>query len=651
MGKRKNKDRASKRTAVEGHAAEAPRKRAKGATDTSGSTSSLHQILPGAILLVVAVFAVYHPALECGYIWDDPQYVVENPHLRTLGGLWKIWAFEIGEEGPRCETPQYYPLVFTSFWLEYQLYGKLNFLGFHFVNILLHALSAVILWRLLRRLEVPGAWVAAAIFAVHPVHVESVAWITERKNVLSLIFYLLSAHAYLRFALFKEDAALPSDSAKGNPFRNWNYILSLVFFVCALLSKTVTCSLPAALLLVLWWKKDRLAWRDVYLLAPFLVLGILLGLLTVFMETTHVGAQGDEWSLSFLERCLLAGRIPWFYTMKLLAPVDLIFIYPRWEIDAGRGWQYIFPFAWLAVIGVLWMLRHRLGKGPLVGVLFFVGSLFPALGFFNVFPMRFSFVADHFQYLASLGLIILGVAGMAMLIDRLLPRSDPAKIGLSAAALCVLGGLAYAQIPIYKDRVTLWQDTLERNPKAWIAHNNLGEILFSQGKVNEAMHHSRKALELKPDLPEAHGNLANAFYGKGQYEKAVEHYLLLLDLDPENIIARNNLAFTLEKLGNVDEAIERCREALAINPAHAKTHYILANLLVNHQRSYEEAVAHYTYVLEVEPNHLDAHHRLGAVLQALGRRDEARRHLNIALNLARMTGRQDLVREIEGRLN
>jgi Flp pilus assembly protein TadD len=646
MGKRKNKRRAGKRPGGE-------------ETDGGTSTGAFHQILPGAILLVLAVFAVYHPALECGYIWDDPQYVVENPHLRTPGGLWKIWAFEIGEEGPRCATPQYYPLVFTSFWIEYQLFGGLNYLGFHFVNILLHALSAVLLWRLLLRLGVPGpleklgahwAWVAAAVFAVHPVHVESVAWITERKNVLSLFFYLLSAHAYLRFALFSGAGGRPPDAAEGNPFLNRSYILSLVFFLCALLSKTVTCSLPAALLLVLWWKKGRLAWREAYLLAPFLVLGILLGLLTVFMETTHVGAQGDEWSLSFLERCLLAGRIPWFYAMKLLVPVNLIFIYPRWEIDAGQGWQYIFPFALLAVIAALWMLRRRLGRGPLVGVFFFLGSLFPALGFFNVFPMRFSFVADHFQYLASLGLIVLGVAAMATLIERFVPRSGPFKIAAALVVLGVLGGLAYAQIPIYKDRVSLWQDTIEKNPGAWIAYNNLGEIYFAQGRVNEAMEYSRKALELKPDLPEAHGNLANAYYGKKQYEKAVEHYLLLLELDADNIIARNNLAYTLEKLGRVDEAIARCREALAIDPSHGKTRYILANLLVDHKREYEEAVEHYAAVIAIEPNHLDSQHRIGAVLQALGRREEGRRHLNIALNLARRAGRQDLVREIENRL-
>ncbi|HUI07690.1 MAG TPA: hypothetical protein VL486_11875 [Verrucomicrobiae bacterium] len=240
-----------------------------------------------ATALVVLVLVAYLPALRGGFLWDDNAYVTENQALRTPNGLGEIW-FKPGT------TPQYYPLVFTSFWLEYRLW-RLQPFGYHLVNVLLHAANAVLLWRVLRRLEIAGAWWAAAIFALHPVMVESVAWVTERKNVLSCLFYLLAALAYFRFRPLTNGSVVRA--------RDWRfYPLSLAFFLCALLSKTVTCSLPAVLVLLLWWKGGRIEKRDARALAPLFGLGAALGLMTVWWEERLVGAGGAEWTLSFVQR-------------------------------------------------------------------------------------------------------------------------------------------------------------------------------------------------------------------------------------------------------------------------------------------------------------------------------------------------------------
>ncbi|MBU0753858.1 MAG: tetratricopeptide repeat protein [Planctomycetes bacterium] len=470
--------------------------------------------------------------------------------------------------------------------------------------------------------------------------------------MLSLLFYLCAFYAYFRFALpglFGKQGEPHQGEASPN---RWLYALALGCFFCALLSKTVTSTFPAALLLLLWWKKKRLSLRDVLLTSPFLLLGIVFGLLTAFMETTHVGAQGTEWSLTFLDRILLAGRIPWFYAWKLLWPLNLIFIYPRWEIDAAQWWQLLFPLATLSVVVGLWWFRRRIGTGPLVAVLFFLGSLFPALGFFNVFPMRFSFVADHFQYLAGIGLIVLGSAATVTWLKKNRWDRGSAPRYSALVVLVLLGGLTWQRIPAYRNQEILWRDTLARNPEAWIAHNNLGEILFAQGRVDEAMRHSLEALARKPDLPQAHGNLANAYFGKGQFDLAVEHYEKLLGLDPDEITAttaHNNLAQTFEKLNRTKEARRHYEEALAITPGHPDVHYKLANLLVG-EREYDQAVDHYKASLNGRPDHYYTLYRLGIVLQAQGKREEARGYMSKALSLARMAGEPRLVEEIEARL-
>lgn len=550
----------------------------------------------------------YAPAFSAGFIWDDPDYVVLNGTLRSFRGLADIWLNPFA-------SPQYYPLVFTTFWLEFHLWG-LDPSGYHTVNILLQAANAVLLWTFLRRIEVPGAWLAAAIFAVHPVHVESVAWITERKNVLSGFFYLAAAIVYF-------DWLSRRDQPEAQKKNRW-YVLALVLFAFALLSKTVTCSFPAAVLLVVWWRRGWIDLkRDVLPLVPFFAIGTISAIVTPMLERVHVGAMGAEWDYSFVERCLIASRALWFYLGKLLWPVNLAFIYPKWTIDPARPLQWLFPIAAIALIALLIALRKRLGRGPLVAMLFFGGTLLPALGFINIYPMRYSFVADHFQYLASLGPIVLIAAALWRYVK---PR--PA----AAIALLPLVVLTFMQSRHYASAEALWRDTLAKNRHSWMVHTNLANALADQGRFEAAFDHYATAARLAPDLPETHWNLGAALERRGDYDAAVAELDRATMLDPTfpaPYYVRGNILF---KQGKVEEAREETEEALKYAPQFADAHYLLGRIAEQQNRA-EDAIEHYTIAVQNSFGNADAHYNLANLLLSRGRFDEALIHYSQAVRI------------------
>jgi tetratricopeptide (TPR) repeat protein len=593
--------------------------------------ASQRTLLLWAGLIVLLTLLAYIPAMRGGYIWDDNAHITDNATLRSSDGLKRIW-FQ-----PEA-LPQYYPLVHTAFWVEYHLW-QLHPFGYHLVNVLLHTFNAILLLLVLRYLRVPGAWLAAAFFALHPVHVESVAWITERKNVLSGFFYLSSALAYLRFANVTGDPANTALSSDTDPLtstessRSWGfYAFSLFLFLCALLSKTVTCTLPAAILLVLWWKRDRIYWRDILALVPFLIVGVVLGLTTVWLEKYHVGAQGEEWALSFLDRLLVAGRALWFYAGKLVWPRSLTFIYPRWQIDSGVWWQYLFPLAAVAVIFILWSLRRRIGKGPLVAVLFFAGTLVPALGFFNVYPMRFSFVADHFQYLASIGLIALATAGITTLFGRVGSRQSSLGLIVCMAVLFVFGLLVWQQGNTYKDAETLYRDTISKNPDAGMAHFNLAILLLNRGRPEEVMAHFSEALRLQPDDADAHYNLGVALEKQGRLKEAMSHFSEAVRLRPNYADAYYSIAVILAGMDRYNEATSYYSKALRVNPNHAEAHNNLGVALFS-LGQLDKAIGHYLTAIKLDPNFSKAHNNLGNALVQKGKLDEAISQYHRALEI------------------
>ncbi len=575
----------------------------------SASRPKLSPALIAAAIVALAAVS-YVPALvRAGWIWDDDMYVVDNPTLTSAAGLRAIWL-------DPTALPQYYPMVHTTFWLERHLFG-LNPLAFHLDNLALHCAAAVLLFFVLRRLAVSAAGWAAAIFAVHPVHVESVAWVTERKNVLSTVFYLAACACFLRFLAIDHDRAAPSG-------RRWRfYAAGTALFVAALLSKTVTASLPAALLLVLWWKKDRLRLADAVPLAPLATVGLALGLTTAWIERRFVGAEGASWSLSAVERCLVAGRALWFYAGKLVWPYSLTFVYPRWHVDSGALGQDLPLLAAVAVIVALFLARRVIGKGPLCATLFFAGTLVPALGFFNVFPMRYSFVADHFQYLASIGLIALGASTIATLATRSgLMRPASVALGLCVAVLCALTD---RQSRIYRDAETLWVDTLGKNPRAALALNNLGLIRIEQGRIDEGVGDIREAVRIEPDFIEPRLNLAEALERQGRIDEAIEIRRQAVAMRPDHSEAQYVLGTALAKAGRYDEAVAHLGEAVRLRRGFVLAEYNLGTALLKLDRP-SEAIPHFEAALRAQPTHAGSHLNLAAALDRVGRADDARLH-------------------------
>ena len=525
------------------------------------TTSNHKPRTTNAVLLASLVLVVFLPALWAGWIWDDDRYVTTNHALRSLRGLLSIWS-DVHTE------PQYYPLTHSVLWLQYHLWG-LHPLGYHVVNLALQAANAVLLWWLLEALAVPGAWFAAALFAVHPVQVETVAWITEQKNLLSVFFALLCALAW----------------------RKERYGAMLALFAAALLSKSVVAVLPAAFLVLAWWKKGKLGREDVQPVLPMFAMALAMGALTVWIER-HVGASGAEYALSAADRVLIAGRALLFYAGKVLLPFELTFIYPRWDVDAASLAQWVYPFTATALLVLLFLARRRFGRGPAAMAFLFAGILFPALGFFNVYPMRYSFVADHFQYLACAALF----AGAASLIKEAAPR---------ALVLGALGLLSFFRAFAFHDSLSLWNDTIAKNPDSWMVRYNVGASLAGLGRWNEAEPWFRSALALRPGDAGVHNNLGTLLLNAGKPAQAIEEYRLALRLDPASYEAHNNLGAALVGMGKTRDAVEEYEQALKLKPDLARGWFNLGEALGELGR-YKEGADCLARALEIQPDYPDA---------------------------------------------
>jgi tetratricopeptide (TPR) repeat protein len=568
-------------------------------------TSAARSTVITGLALLLLTLAAYWPALNAGYIWDDDDYLTQNALVQQWDGLARIWQ--------PMQTRQYYPLVFTTFWIEHKLWG-IEPAGYHFVNVLLYAISAMLVWRIARWLGLPGAFFIAAVFALHPVHVESVAWITERKNTLSGVFYLTAMLSYLKF-----DARRREGQSEW-----WRYGLVLACFAAALLSKTVTASLPVAIVIILLMKRERLSIARLWPLVPMLVMGLVLGLNTAHVERVNVGAVGPEFDFTFVERCLIASRALLFYPVKLVLPWPLCFFYPRWDIDVGEAMHYV-PIAVVLVIGVLLMWLWRRGvRWPACAALFYAVTIFPALGFVSVYPMKYSFVADHFQYLASLGVIAGVVAPLAWLLRHRAWRWAPAAI-----VLATLGVLTFRQTFNYRNEETLWRATIDCNPQAWAAMNNLGAVLLRKGEqfivagsdaaaheaLVEAQTTLHKALQLKPDHSRARSQLSETLRVQGRLDEA------LTQMEQSHADLMASIAWMNRE--------QRAQASFEI----AESHYQLARLF-NLLDRHAEAEAHYRAAISEYPRFHTAALEMAQLLAAEGRLDDAADTYRILLSLA-----------------
>jgi protein O-mannosyl-transferase len=508
--------------------------------------------LPAAAL-VVAIFIAYARVWHAGYIWDDDDHLTHNPCIIGPLGFNDIWT---------TSRAVYYPLVLSSFWVQHSLWG-LNPLPYHLVDVALHAICAILLWRVLARLNVPGAWLGAALWALHPVQVESAAWITEQKNTQSGVFYLLAIFFFIGW-MRATCAHAEGQRPDGFP-RSRNYCAALLCAVLAILSKSSTVMLPVVLGLVWWWIDRRFRWQNLFYLVPFATISGLASVWTIWEQKYANHALGAEWSQSWAQRAVVAGKDVWFYLWKLAWPHPLTFIYPVWNTDAGQ------PIAWVPLAGVIlllglfWILRKGPAGGAFFAFSYFVVSLFPVMSFFNVYFFRYSFVGDHFQYLASMGPLAFAGAAIAQGAKATRLEKGPAYPAIGGALLLILAMLTFLQCAVYYNLESLWRATLADNPDAWIAHFNLGDILVKQGKLPDAEAEYRADLQLMPGSEEGHGNLANVLMMEGRLDDAIAEYLALLKIDPDSADGHGNLAGALLRKGNANDAIDQAQQAVDLS--------------------------------------------------------------------------------------
>jgi tetratricopeptide (TPR) repeat protein len=636
-----------------------------------------------ALFLIAFVFIAYARVFQAGFIWDDESHLTQNPCIVGPLGFKEIWT---------SARAVYYPLVLTTFWTVHKFVG-LSPWPYHLLNVLLHAGSAVLLWQVLRQLNVRGAWLGAALWALHPVMVQSVAWVAELKNTQSGLFYLLSIFCFLKWEScsrrsVSDARASHREAITGDPRSQEEtlskvafqlrtterhsllFALSLAFFILAILSKPSVVMLPVVLALCIWWRTGRIYWRNVAALAPFVLISALASVWTILEQKFHAGAIGAEWAQTWPDRLIIAGRAIWFYVAKLAWPHPLIFIYPRWQIDSSQPAAYLLLLAALILLALIWSAATRRrfqsadmsahsnanwSRAALFATAYYVVSLFPVLGFFSVYFFRYSFVSDHFQYLASMGPLALAGAGIVTAVGRF--GETPSRLASAAADALQFSGniaavrskslllvatagtclllfaiLTWRQTAIYHNLVTLYTATLTKNPGCWMAHYNLGIALNDQGDADGAIAHYRQAVELRPSYAEAHYNLGRLLAQKGQLDEAIVHYEKALEINPADAEAHNNLGATLFAKGHVDEAIAHYRKALVIQPDYADASCNLASALLSNG-DLDGAIAYYSACLAILPNQAEAQYNLASALFQTGRIDEAIAHYQKVLEL------------------
>ncbi len=596
------------------------------------------------LALFFAVIVAYIPAYFAGFIWDDGMVATQNPAFFSGNGLWTIWTTKAAD---LC------PLTLTTFWIEHALWRE-SPAPYHVVTVIMHAGAAVVLWRVLRRLQIPGAWFGAALWALHPVQVASVAWISEMKNTQSGLFYLLAVLFFLK-----------SLDVRASQTRRRDYGLTFLFAALAMASKSSTVVLPVVLALCAWWIEGRWRWRTIASLWPLAVMAILPVLLTLWTQQPQ-RPEDLPWARSFPDRIAATGDVVWFYLGKLVFPYPLMMIYPRWQVDASDVLSWLALAALIVGMVVLWRYRRTWARGPFFAAAYFIAALLPVLGFIEGAYWQLSFVADHFQYLASMGPLVL--AGAAL--DRLpvwLHRPGAKWQSIPAAVVVLLlAVLTCARTTVFTNPETLWTETLAWNPRCSVAENNLGEYYNEQNKIDAAFAHYQRAIEIDPHYSMGHLNVGTVFLKRGQAKEAQSEFNAALALDPQNYnafydlgvllfrsgdiaaaaqnfreclqinpaysYAHTGLGSALRVMGRLDEAADQYNQALAIHPADAEAHNGIGIILANHG-SFDGAIAQVQTAIALDPNNAEYHSNLGGIYLKQGRATEAVEPLQKALQL------------------
>lgn len=560
-------------------------------------------------LLALATLASYAPVVNNEFVWDDNEYIYDNPAVVGDLGLGSIWFSQV--------CPQYYPLVFTTFFIEHQVW-QLNPLGYHIVNVLLHLGVVLLLLLVVERLGFgfAVAWIAAALFALHPVQVESVAWATQRKNVLSGLFYMLTILAYLNFSDTGSKRAL-----------GW----CLVAYLCALLSKTTVVTLPVTLLLLEYLRGKRVNLGTLKRIAPLCVMAMVMALVTIRYEWTRTGAGGIYWEFSLLERCVIAGKAVFLYLGNIFYPANLCFCYERFSTEAANA----ISLAPLVLVIVVWAVtftgRRFWGRLPFVAMTHFLIVLLPVLGFLDFYWMKYSFVADHFLYLPSIGVFLLIAAGGVRLFQS---RRWPTTAGgvLAAVVLIVLAGLSFQHVGWFRDFKTLWIKTLELNPHSALAHNCLGKVYVEERDFESARHHYTEALAAAPSSYIGHLTMGHFLLNTQEPEAAIAHLEESLKYKPNYWVTHNYLGAALDEVGRSEEARREYLRSVEINPNYSEGWASLGKSygVANRFAEAESALRH---AIKLAPRNVLAHYDLGVVLWRTGRTQEAVQHFQTCLQI------------------
>ncbi len=594
------------------------------------------QVLAGVAIIILAVFFAYFPSISGEFLLDDDKLLTDNRLIKAPDGLYRFWC--------TTEPLDYWPLSNTTLWIEWRLWG-MKPTGYHVTNLVLHIIEALLIWLILRKLSIPGAFWAAMIFAVHPVNVESVAWISQRKGLMAMLFFLLSILWYLK-ADMPAAGGLPPQYLLYRPGagrRYWLsllmfvlvmfispwYWLSLVAFALAMLSKGSVAVLPVLLLGIVWWRRKVTRW-DLLRMVPFFVISAVLVRENMWFQTHGTDIVTRE--ANFIQRLLGAGGVVWFYLYKALLPIDLAFIYPQWHIRAGNLLWWLPVVAAVIVTAVLWWYREFWSRPFLFAWGFFCVSLLPVLGFADVGFMKYSLVSDHYQHVAIIGVIALVGAGWGVWQQRVPGPARWAANAVAVVVLVVLTFLTWQQSGPYNNAMILYQATLEKNPDCSIAHNNLGTLLFQAERLPEAMDHYSQALRLDPNYVDAHNNLGYAFYQVGRMQEAIEHLEQTLKLKPDCPEAHNNLGLAFAKTDRLPEAIKQYMLALKYKFDYADAYNNLGVALDDTGRP-EESIKYYLQALRLKPDYADGYNNLGVSLVKAGRLQEAISYLTHAIQL------------------
>jgi protein O-mannosyl-transferase len=575
--------------------------------------------------LIIVTAAVYAPVRHYDFIrWDDPQYVSENPYV--AGGLnWNavVWAFTTGH------AAYWHPITWLSHMMDVQLYG-LNANRHHLTSVFIHIINSILLFFLLRRMtgaQGRSAFVAA-LFAVHPLHVESVAWIAERKDVLSTLFWLLTVWAYVSY--IREPV-------------KWRYVAVLVLYALGSMSKPMLVTLPCVLLLLDVWPLRRVEfatrgqsrWAFVFSAdqqskvkslvlekIPLFAIALTSSIITFFVQR-NTGGIAELGALPLSVRAGNAIASYGKYILKMFWPVGLSALYPlTGTVDPG---QVIISALALIAVSVLVVRSARTHPYLVVGWLWFLGQLVPVIGFIQVGPQS---MADRYTYVPIIGLFIM----LAWGIPDLLARWSHARNALPAAAIvaiCACAILARNQVGYWQSGFDLWGHAVAVTSQNYMASNNFGVALAQQGRVPEAINYFRDAINIKPDYLEAHSNLAVAYTSEKRNAEATNEYAFLAQIKPNDPAARTTLARALAGQGRLDEAIQQYSNAATLAPNSAEAQYNLGSVLASAGR-FAEAATHYTAALRIKPDYADAHNNLGLALANEGRVDDAIREFQEA---------------------